>query len=326
MDVLGDILTSLRLNGGVVFDARTSGEWCVVSQFKPEHCAPYFPVPQDIICYHYVRRGRLFAQIPGGEVIEVQPGSMVLFPRNDAHYLFTRKGLTPTDFGAYISKGANGAINAIDMKFGGEPVDLYCGWLGVVSGKHPLLDALPPALLVTGDVYAADWVTSSLRVAAGDLNSSPAMVAKISELFFAQAVRHYAAQLGDARGGWLAGLRDPAVARAVALIHARYAEDLDIDTLAREAGVSRSVLGERFVQMLGEPPMRYCARWRMQVAANRLLDGHTTTAAIAYDVGFNSEAAFSRAFKREYGEPPAAWKRRTDEQARVATLALAGTA
>ena len=102
---------------------------------------------------------------------------------------------------------------------------------------------------------------------------------------------------------------DPAVARAVAHIQKHFAEDLDLDTLARESGVSRSVLRERFVQALGEPPIRYCARWRMHIAANMLREGRENTANIAYAVGFNSEAAFNRAFKREFGQPPAAWKK-----------------
>ena len=97
--------------------------------------------------------------------------------------------------------------------------------------------------------------------------------------------------------------------KALSIIHSRYAEELDVEGLAREAGVSRTVLGERFAELLGEPPMRYCARWRMRIAANMLRDGKQNTANIAYSVGFNSEAAFNRAFKREYGEPPATWRR-----------------
>jgi AraC-like DNA-binding protein len=317
VDVLDDILASLRLNGGVVFDARTRGQWCIVSQFGPEDCAPYFSVPDSIICYHFVRKGTIWAQIPGQDAVAVSAGGMVLFPRNDRHLLYTQAGLQPTDIAEYTRVGEPGELNRITLDFGGEEAECYCGWLGALSGSHPLLEALPAMMLITPDQGAADWVSSSLRVAAGELNSSPAMVAKISELFFAQAVRRYFESLGDGQGGWLAGLRDPAVARALAVIHARYAQDLDVDTIAREAGLSRTVLGERFTQLLGEPPMRYCAQWRMQVAANRILDGTDSTASIAYSVGFGSEAAFIRAFKREYGEPPAAWKRRIDAEAQT---------
>jgi len=242
---------------------------------------------------------------------------MVMFPRNDPHHLFTKQGLEPADISGYVSLGTNGAVNSISMDFGGEEANCYCGWIGVLSGSHPLLDALPSMLLIDRDAFASDWVASSLRVAAGEWHSSPTMVAKISELLFVQAVRRYVEDLGEERHGWLAALRDPTVARALAMIHARYAQDLNIGTLAHEAGVSKTVLGERFVELIGEPPMRYCARWRMRVAANRLLEGQDTTATIAHSVGFGSEAAFNRAFKREYGDPPGVWKRNADEQARA---------
>ena len=130
-----------------------------------------------------------------------------------------------------------------------------------------------------------------------------------------QAIREYVERLPPEPSGWLRGLADPAVSKALSIIHSRYAEDLDVEGLAREAGVSRTVLGERFAELLGEPPMRYCARWRMRIAANMLRDGKQNTANIAYAVGFNSEAAFNRAFKREYGEPPATWRRRVEAEA-----------
>ena len=127
--------------------------------------------------------------------------------------------------------------------------------------------------------------------------------------FVAKAIRDFVDGLPAGEGGWLAGLHDTAVAKALSIIHSRYAEELDVEMLAREAGVSRSVLGERFTALLGEPPMRYCASWRMRVAANMLREGKQNSANIAYSVGFNSEAAFNRAFKKEFGEPPATWRR-----------------
>ncbi len=325
MEVLDDILASLRLNGGVVFDARTTGAWRLVSRFEPEDCAPYFPVPAQVISYHYVSRGPIYAQLPGGEAVELRDGSIALFPRNDAHLLFTDPQAEVLDVAQFARPGGEGGVNLIDIDFGGQAADCYCGWLGVTGEGHPLLDALPAMLVIHAGDYPAAWVGASLQVAAGDWNANPVMVARLSELVFAEAVRRYVRGLSDGEGGWLAGLRDPAVARALSVIHARYRDDLDVDGLAREAGVSRSVLGERFGQLLGEPPMRYCARWRMRVAANRLLDGQGS-AAIAHDVGFGSEAAFSRAFKREYGAPPAAWKRRIEAEWAPARAVHAGAA
>jgi transcriptional regulator GlxA family with amidase domain len=189
---------------------------------------------------------------------------------------------------------------------------VWCGFLGTEkTNAHPLLDALPPLLTLDARDSQAEWLDSSMRFMA-ERQPSPEVVARLAELFLAQAIRDYVAQLPDGSEEWLRALTDPAVSRALAMIHARYAEDLEVEELAREAGVSRSVLGERFAELIGEPPMRYCARWRMRMAANMLRDGRHNTANVAYAVGFNSEAAFNRAFKREYGEPPATWKRKQE--------------
>ncbi|WP_159874132.1 cupin domain-containing protein, partial [Novosphingobium sp. 9U] len=234
MDVLDGILSSLKLNGGVVFDARCTGDWCVVSQFKPEQCAPFFAIPDEIISYHFVRKGRVFAQLPCQAAAEVSEGSLILFPRNGAHLLFTAPGLEPTDMAEYVGPGSNGAVNSIVMDLGEEPTQLYCGWLGVPTGAHPLLAALPSMLLVSCDSFAVDWIASSLSIAAREWRNSPSTVAKISELLFAQAVKRYAQDAPD--GSWLAALRDPIMAKALAAIHMHYGQDLSLDALAKEAG------------------------------------------------------------------------------------------
>lgn len=315
MDVLTDILGSLRLTGGVVIDAETHGDWCLVSQFTNEHCAPFFPVPGNLIGYHYVRSGHMFAEL-NGQTVSVPAGAVVLFPRNDPHLLYSDRGLDPQDASDLVQILPSG-IQKIVVPGEGPSTQIFCGFLGVSASHHPLLDALPPMLLLEHDAWTErQWLESSLRYASQELSSDAVAVARIAELFFGQAIRRYMDGLPAGEGGWLAGLRDPAVAKALSVIHGRYAEELDVETLAREAGVSRTVLGERFAQLIGEPPMRYCARWRMRVAANMLRDGKQNAANVAYAVGFNSEAAFTRAFKREYGEPPATWRRRVEEVAK----------
>ena len=193
--------------------------------------------------------------------------------------------------------------------------EVWCGFLATAkSSEHPLFDALPPLLTLNVASGEAKWLESSMRFLAEQQPSSE-VVSRLAELFVGQAVREYIERLPAGATGWLRGLADPAVSRALSIIHNRYAEELDVEMLAREAGVSRTVLGERFTELLGEPPMRYCARWRMRIAANMLRDGKQSTANIAYSVGFNSEAAFNRAFKREYGEPPATWRRQFEAEA-----------
>ena len=309
MDVLDEILGSLRLTGGVVVDARANGDWSMVSQFTAEHCAAYFPVPGTLVAYHYIRRGELWAEVEGYPKVRVGEGSVLVLTRNDRHLLYTGEGLTPIDANDLLRPGENGGPATITIEGEGPSVEIFCGFLGVSEYKHPLFDCLPPLLVLDPDDSGRDWVASSMRFLSTD-QKSPDMLARVAEVFVSHAIRRYLELSAGNVKGWIGGLKDAAVARALAVIHNRYAEELDIETLAREAGVSRSVLGERFAALIGEPPMRYCARWRMRTAANLLRDGKQNAANLAYAVGFNSEAAFNRAFKREFGDPPMTWKRK----------------
>jgi len=322
MDVLDQILSSLRLTGGVVIDGEFSGDYCVSAQFTPKHFAPFFPEPETLISYHYVRCGRMVVEVDGMAPREIGAGMVAILPRNTTHRLASRSGLPPSDAGEIVWVTKEG-VHRVRAGTDGEKAGIWCGFLGTArTTSHPLLDALPPLLTLNVAAGQAQWLDSSLRYVAEHSPSSE-VVARLSELFLSQAIREYVTDLPEDSGGWLRGLADPAVSKALAIIHARYAEELDVESLAREAGVSRTVLGERFAELIGEPPMRYCARWRMRVAASTLRDGRESTASVAYAVGFNSEAAFNRAFKREYGEPPATWRRRRGSPAAAAVATAA---
>jgi pimeloyl-ACP methyl ester carboxylesterase/AraC-like DNA-binding protein len=313
MDVLDEILGSLRLSGGVVVDGEFSGDFCVAAEFTPGHFQPFFPVPEKLMSYHYVRSGKLIVEVDGMAPVALEAGSIAILPRNDAHRLTSRIGLPPADV-SEISRVTADGVHRVSSGTGGDKAEVWCGFLTTAdASEHPLLDALPPLLTLKVVGGEAQWLDTSMRFLAEQQPSSE-VVAKLAELFVTQAVREYVDRLPAGASGWLRGLTDPAVSKALAVIHARFAEEVDVESLARKAGVSRTVLGEKFVELLGEPPMRYCARWRMRVAANMLRDGKQTTANIAYSVGFNSEAAFNRAFKREYGVPPAAWRKREEAQ------------
>jgi DNA-binding transcriptional LysR family regulator/AraC-like DNA-binding protein len=320
MDVLDEILGSLRLTGGVVIDGEFSGDFCVLAQFTPQHFAPFFPVPDTLISYHYVRSGQMLIEVEGLPPALIDAGTIAILPRNDPHTLASRSGLDPAD-AEDIEWVTSGGVHHVAAGTEGEKNEVWCGFLGAAKGTlHPLLDALPPLLTLDVSGGEADWLESSMRFLAEQ--SPPAeIVAKLAELFLAQAIREYIDKLPPSSKGWLRGLADPAVSKALSIIHTRYAEELDVESLAREAGVSRSVLGERFAELIGEPPMRYCAGWRMRVAANMLRDGKQSMANVAYAVGFNSEAAFNRAFKREFGEPPAAWRRGMESEEPGRTMA-----
>ena len=317
MDVLDEILSSLRLTGGVVIDGEFSGDFCVHAEFTPKHFAPFFPQPETLISYHYVRSGQLVLEVEGLPPTVLDAGSVAILPRNDPHTLASQSGMPLAD-ATQVSWVTREGVHRVTTGTKGPTAEVWCGFLGAAkSSAHPLLDSLPPILTLDVAGGEVQWLDSSMRFLS---EQSPAseVVARLAELFLAQAIRDYIEQLPPGSTGWLRGLTDPAVSKALAIIHTRYAEDLDVETLAQEVGVSRSVLGERFTELLGEPPIRYCAGWRMRVAANMLRDG-SNTASVAYAVGFSSEAAFNRAFKREYGEPPATWRRRIDAEEKAVT-------
>ena len=316
MDVLDDILSSLRLTGGVVIDAEFSGDYCVRAEFTPNHCAPWFSMPQTLISYHYVRSGQTTVMVDGMPPATLGAGSIVILPRNDAHRLASDPSVEPFDV-EKVSWITEEGVHRVSLGTPGDKTLVWCGFLGAdESAHHPLIEALPPMLTLNASSEQAEWVESSLRFLSSG-NPSPELVARLAELFLAQAIREYVEKLPASSRGWLRGLTDPAVSKALTIIHNHYTEELDVETLAREAGVSRTVLGERFAELLGESPMRYCAAWRMRMASNLLRDGDQTTASVAYAVGFNSEAAFNRAFKREFGVPPATWKREAEERERA---------
>jgi AraC-like DNA-binding protein len=190
---------------------------------------------------------------------------------------------------------------------------VLCGYLGSDDTFGPLLASLPPVLkLEVRATPLGAWVESSFRFAASQIASgrigSTTVLAKLSELLFVEAVSHYIAGLPEDRNGWLAGLKDPQVGRALSLMHAKPAKDWSAEELATEVGMSRSGFAERFASLVGQPPMQYLAYWRMQLAARRLRETREAVAQVGYAVGYESEAAFSRAFKREFGASPAAWR------------------
>jgi AraC-like DNA-binding protein len=311
MDVLQEMLTALRLSGGVFVASDFRAPWSVFSHFGPEDCARFFPVPRQLIAYHYVREGRMTCDLGDGMSMEVLEGEIVLLPQNVPHYLHG-PWPRPAPIDAHEMLVHIGEDGIMRLRGGGNGarVSLYCGYLGTTTPDNMLLQSLPPMMVISADAAGSDWVAKTLDFAAQSVaTNSPEMVGKLAECLFAEAVRRYVTSLPDDHRGWLAGLRDPVVGRSLALLHRRYAENWTLESLAREAAVSKSVLTDRFRAIIGESPMQYCARWRMKIAADMLRDQRQNACSVAYSVGFSSEAAFNRAFKREYGTPPATWAR-----------------
>jgi AraC-like DNA-binding protein len=309
-DPVEDLLSAMRLSGGIFVDAEFRGDFSVASHFVPEQCALFFPVTGSLIGYHFVEQGELWAEVAGAPPVRAGPGSVIVFPRNDPHRLFNAD--VPTVSSQSLFQVGD-ASRAARLRFGdaGEAVRLYCGFISAASEDNPLLDRLPGVLaLEPASDLQSQWLETSLRFAMDNRSLPTADIGRLAELVIRDTLRAHLRRLADEQPQWLDGLRDRFVARALAVIHRRFAEDLDVDQIAREVGLSKSGLNERFGAAMGEPPMRYCARWRMRQAANLLRETEDNSATIAFAVGFSSEAAFNRAFKREYGEPPAAWRRR----------------
>lgn len=314
MDALSDVLRVVRLSGGVFLDAEFSAPWCVSAQVGPEDCRMATSEPARIIAFHYVVDGRLLLETTDTSPVVLGAGAVVLLPRNDPHQLASDAGLPPVSAEHLLQPSPDGGLARIRYGGGGAATRIVCGFVGIEAREHPLLDALPPLLVLDlAGKPACDWISSSFRYAAqqvGAVSAGAAIaLAKLSELIFIEAVRHYIDTLPQDRRGWLAGLRDPVVGRALALMHGEVARPWTADALAREVFLSRSAFAERFTALLGVPPMGYLASWRMQVAAQRLRDSHRSLAQVAAEVGYQSEAAFSRAFKRAHALSPSQWRR-----------------
>lgn len=311
MDMLGELLSSMRLSGGVFLDGEMAGPWSIHSKLREEECAAYCIDPAHIIAYHYVRSGWLSCQVGDGAPVVVRAGEIVILPRNVGHLLHGPVPGVPVDGHDIIQAPDEDGIFRVRIQGDGEKTAIYCGFLASTTPEHVLLKSLPPIMVISlDDASKSDWIRRSVEFAVQGLSrDSPETVGKLAEGLFAEAVRRYIENTPVEEAGLIAGLKDPAVGRTIALIHARYAEPITLDDLAREAGLSKTVLGERFKGLLGQSPMQYCAYWRMYVAADMLRNDRQNATSVAYSVGFNSEAAFTRAFKREFGLPPAAWQR-----------------
>ena len=314
-DALSDVLRVVRVTGGVFLDAEFSAPWCVNSQITPDDCRAFQVAPERVIATHYVMEGELRLAVDGEPPVELGAGDLVLLARNDPHRLGSDLARTPVSADALMVPPGESGVATIRYGGGGARTRIVCGFLAGELSANPLFTSLPRVFtLRAGRGSARDWIESSFRFAASELAAgrpgSDSVLARLSELLLAQAVRACIETLPPGRTGWLAGLRDPHVGRALALLHERVSHAWTVEQLARGVGVSRTVLGERFAALLGEPPMRYLTRWRMQLAAQRLRESDDPVARIAADVGYDSEAAFHRAFKRELGFPPATWRKR----------------
>jgi AraC-like DNA-binding protein len=315
MDALSEVLKVLKLTSGLFLEAEFTAPWCIDSAPGREDVRHILPDAEHVSIYHLVTEGRCRAALPDGAPVELAAGDLIMFPHGDGHLLGSDLQLAPVGAELLVEPSAEGGLARIRHGGGGERTRFVCGFLACDKRLcRPLLGALPRLLRVElGDGPAAAWITATLRHGASETHAprpgSEALLGRLSELLFVEAIRHYTASLPPGQLGWLAGLRDPHVGRALALLHAEPARDWEVEALAKQAGLSRSALNERFNALIGEPPMQYLTGWRLALASQALASTNDAVARVAERVGYDSEAAFNRAFKREFGIPPAAWRR-----------------
>jgi AraC-like DNA-binding protein len=314
VDALSDVLRVIRLAGGVFLEAEFTAPWCVSGKVSAEHCKAFQVAPRHVIASHFVAEGRMQLKVEGADPVEVCAGELVLLPGNDAHVFGSDVSLPFTPAHELIQMPSDGGMMRIRTGGGGVATQLLCGFLGSDIAFTPLLAALPRVMKLDMRATASGaWIESSFRFAVSEIANgrvgSATVIAKLSELLFVEAVGQYIATLPPERQGWLAGLRDPQIGRALTLLHERPMEAWTAEDLAGQVGMSRSAFAERFTTLVGESPIHYLATWRMHVAAQQLRDGPASVGQVAFAVGYESEAAFSRAFKRQFGASPGAWRR-----------------
>jgi len=327
-DTLSELLRAVRLRGAIFYHLEAYSPWVAETPHVGTIIPAIMPGVEHMFEFHGIVEGGCWAAIPGESPVRLEAGDVVLFPQGDPNVMSSAPGMRapkvdPEFFYAPRPPQLPFALSVreADVTLGHagggrhDGATVVCGFLGLDARPfNPLIAALPRVLRVPGGALGADsWVTSFLRAVVNESASKrpggEAVLERMSELLFVEVLRSHIDSLPETQTGWLAGMRDPAVGRALSLIHERPSEAWTLERLCGGVGLSRSSLHERFVHFIGQPPMQYLTQWRMQVASGLLRDTNAKLTEVALNVGYESEAAFSRAFKRIAGSSPGAWRK-----------------
>lgn len=315
MDVLSEVLKAVRLDGALFYNAEFSVPWCLRAPAS-RSVAPYVSSDsKHVIIFHLLTEGQGYAHIENdSRSVSLQAGDLVIFPHGDPHIMGNGPPVTPVDSERELERMLFQGLNVSRMGGGGEVAKFICGYMRCEPHlSEVILGGLPPMFKVSIRTDASgEWLEQTIRYSVDHADVSKpggaALLAKLSEILFIETLRRYIAQLPPEQTGWLAGVRDLEVGKALALLHRKPAHPWTIAALANEIGISRSVLAERFRRYLSETPIAYLTRWRLQLGAQLLQSTSNSVAQIADEVGYALEPSFNRAFKREFGLPPARFR------------------
>ena len=317
-DPLSDVLRAVRLDGAFFYAVEAREPWSVEAVDAKDLTPQVLPGAEHLIPYHILTSGRCWGGVIGGPPVALEPGDVLVLPHGDPHVMSSdpklRLSSVPATVGRYPETLRVGDGDRVTATF-------VCGFLGCDRRPfNPLLSTLPRQLHLPG--LSSGWRQTFARQVVEESQArrvaADSVLTRLAELMFVEVLRRYIETLPPGQGGWLAGLRDDAVGRGLGLLHGAPAHPWTLDELAGGVAMSRSAFADRFTHLVGQPPMQYLAQWRMQLAARRLATGNAKVAAIAEEVGYDSEPAFSRAFKRLMGVSPAAWRRARVEAGGVA--------
>lgn len=314
MDVLDEVLGMIKLDGAMFFHAEFTAPWWTKSASSTD-MAPYLTGTKgNVKIFHLVLEGKAFIRLAGGERVPLSAGDIVLLPHGDEHYLGNGSPERPVDslrvFGTEVQRD----LRVVRYGGGGEVTRFVCGFISCTPHQSdPVLAGLPR--LVVANLFQqpqSDWLQGAIQSLAGSETAggpSDVVLHRLAEALFLEVLRRYAIADSSGAKSWLAGSRDRYVGRALKLIHQEPSMPWTLTSLAKEVGISRSRLAERFQNLLGSSPIAYLTQWRHRLAADLLASGEATIAEIADRVGYGSEAGFSRAFSRHFGLPPAQFRK-----------------
>jgi len=320
VDELSEVLHSFRLSGSAFIDATLTAPWSIQTPTATELGRRMGAISQHIIPYHYVSEGRLVAQLASGASETIEKGEAIVFPHGDVHLLASEPGLSPLGITteAVVRLTKIGAISQVKYGGGGATTGLICGFFACdLALSERFIKPLPRMFKFrVPDDSAASLLPLAVRRSQTLGMSDPVpgnagVLCKLSELLSVEALRACVDRSPDLESGWVAGVKDPVIGRALSLIHAQPGRGWTLENLADAVGVSRTTLCDRFIHRLQQTPIQYLMSWRLRLAANSIARGNLMIKQVAAEAGFSSTAAFSRAFKRELGSTPSEWASRT---------------